>query len=312
MPRSWPRSLLLPLMGGVLLAAVAGSASHASEEAAIPDLSGQWGRDMLFFEPPAAGPGPVMLGMRKPDGSIAPQLPCCGIVQTWFGDPANPILKPEAAEAVKQVADLSLRGTVPPDLHNACWPEPPPYVLGLHYGVLIVQERDEIELFYLLYNTVRLVRMNVPHAKNVTPTWQGDSVGHYEGDTLVIDTIGIKTSPLSTVDGFGTPHSAALHVVERYRLIDGKAAAEAQEKNGGKYTTTPAFGRGLIDQDTARRGLQVEFTVEDPAVFTTRWTGLVTYRRVTGVWPEAVCSENPHEYYSHQDAPIPQAETPDF
>ena len=50
----------------------------------------------------------------------------------------------------------------------------------------------------------------------VTPAWYGDSVGHYEGDTLVIDTVGIKVGPFAMVDMYGTPHSAALHVVERY------------------------------------------------------------------------------------------------
>ena len=64
------------------------------------------------------------------------------------------------------------------------------------------------------------------------PSWQGHSVGWYEGDTLVIDTVGIKAAPPSTVDLFGTPHGEALHVVERYRLIDGEAAAEAQRKVG--------------------------------------------------------------------------------
>jgi len=283
----------------------------SANAAGIPELSGQWGRDMLFFEPPDSGPGPVNRAYRA-DGGFQTQTPCCEIVQSWFGDPNNPILKPNAAEAVKRNSELSVRGIVLPDLHSTCWPEPPPYVLGLHYGVLVLQQKDEVKLFYLLYNTVRRVRLNVPHRKDVPPSWSGDSVGHYEGDVLVIDTIGIKSEAPSTVDAFGTPHSAALHVVERYRLISGKKAADAQNKNGAKFTPAPAFARGVIDDDTRKEGLQVEFTVEDSAVFTTAWSGRVTYRRVSGIWPEAVCSENPHEYYSGRDAAIPQAQTPDF
>jgi len=267
---------------------------------------------MLFFEPASSGPGPVVRALRKADGTLAAQAQCCEIVTSWFGDPANPILKPEAAQAVRTFAELSLSGTVMPDLHNTCAPEPPPYVLGLHYGVQIVQQKNEIVLFYLLYNSARHVRMNEPHRKNLAPSWQGDSVGHYEGDTLVIDTVGIKAAPVSTVDAFGTPHSDALHVVERYRLIDGETAAEAQQKNGARYTPYPAFGRGVIDPDIAKKGLQVEFTVEDPSVFTTRWSGRVTYRRLIGDWPEAVCAENPHQYYTEQDAAIPQADKPEF
>jgi hypothetical protein len=280
--------------------------------AEVPNLSGQWGRDMLFFEPPVFGPGPIMRAERRPDGSFAPARTCCDIVQSWFGDPDNPILKPNAAAAVRKNSELSVPGTVLPDLHTLCRPEPPPFVLGLHYGVLLIQQKEQVELIYLLYNTVRHVRLNAAHPKSVAASWGGDSVGHYDGNTLVIDTVGIKVAPFSTVDGFGTPHSAALHVVERYHLIDGNAAARAQDENGGKPTPTPTFGRGVIDPDTNKPGLQVDFTVEDPNVFATSWSGRVTYRPVMGIWPEAVCQENPHEYYSGRDAAIPQAAKPDF
>jgi hypothetical protein len=278
----------------------------------IPDFSGQWGRDMLFFEPPSAGPGPVVNAVRKPDGTRDLNAPCCTIVVAggWVGDYTNPILKPEAAEAVKKYRDLSDQGKVVPDLHNRCWPEPPPFVMTLHFGVQIVQQKDEVTLFYLLYNTVRHVRLNASHPPNSTPSWQGNSVGRYEGDILVIDTTGIKVAPISTVDAFGTPHSKALHVIERYRLIDGVAAAESQRQHGAIYRPSPPYGRGTIDPDTAKKGLQVEFTVEDEGVFTTPWSGRVTYRRLIGDWPEAVCAENPNFFGA--SAAIPTADRPDF
>jgi hypothetical protein len=276
----------------------------------VPDFAGQWGRDMLFFEPPSSGPGPVVRADRKADGSLVVQDPCCTLVQRWLGDAASPILKPAAAEAVKKFAELSLTGTVVADLHNTCWPEPPPYVMGLHFGVHILQRKDEVTLFYLLYNTVRHVRLNVPHPENLVPSWQGHSVGWYDGDTLVIDTVGIKEAPLSTIDPFGTPHSKALHVVERYRLIDGETAAEHQKKHGAVFRVAPPYGRGTIDPDTSKPGLQVEFTVEDAGVFRTPWSGRVTYRRLVGGWPEAVCAENPH--FSGSDAAMPTAHAVDF
>ena len=130
---------------------------------------------------------------------------------------------------MKKFGEFNFYGTVEADLHNSCWPEPPPFVMALHFGVLIVPLRDEVTFIYLLHNTVRHVRLNATHPENLTPSWQGHSVGWYEGDMLVIDTVGIKDAPLSTIDPFGTPHSKALHVVERYRLIDGEAAAEAGE-----------------------------------------------------------------------------------
>jgi hypothetical protein len=288
-------------------------ARAADEPLKYPDFSGQWGRDMLFFEPPSSGPGPLINSVRKTDGTVVPRDPCCTITTQGgnIGDHTSPILKPEAAEAVRKFGELQFRGTVEADLHNSCWPEPPPFVMAFHFGMQIVQARDEITLFYLLYNTVRHVRLNIPHPENLTPSWQGHSVGRYEGDTLVIDTVGIKVAPLSPVDGFGTPHSEALHVVERYRLIDGEAAAEAQRKHGAINLPGPVlYGRGIIDPDTTKKGLQVEFTVEDPGVFTTPWSGRVTYRRLIGDWPEAVCAENPTFFGA--GAVIPTAHTPDF
>jgi hypothetical protein len=278
----------------------------------LPDFSGQWGRDMILFEPPPSCPGPIVNSIRKADGTVVVRDSCCGLAQgRWLGDHTNPILKPEAAEAVKKFGEFSFRGAVEADLHNSCWPEPPPYVLALHFGVLIVPLRDEVTFVYLLHNTVRHVRLNATHPENPTPSWQGHSIGWYEGDMLVIDTVGIKDAPLSTVDPFGTPHSKALHVVERYRLIDGEAAAEAQRKHGAINSLGPVFyGRGTIDPDTAKKGLQVDFTVEDPGVFTTPWSGRVTYRRVIGDWPESICAEHPQ--FLGTDAAVPTARAPDF
>ena len=163
----------------------------------------------------------------------------------------------------------------------------------------IIQQKGGVTLLYLSDHQVRQVRMDVPHSDHPTLTWQGESVGHYEGDTLVIDTIGQKVGPLSMVDRFGTPFSAALHVIERYRLINGATARDLQLKHESTYfgagRSSPPnnpYGRGDIDPDATKPGLQVEITVDDPAVFTTPWSGLVTYRHVEGEWPEAVCAEN--------------------
>src|SRR5262249_54836001 len=123
---------------------------------------------------------------------------------------------------------------------------------------------------------------------------------HNGGDPLVCASVGQKAGPRCMVDRFGAPSSAALHVIERYRLIDGAAARDLQLKHESTYfgagKSSPPnnpYGRGDIDPDATKRGLQVEITVDDPSVFTTSWSGLVTYRQVQGAWPEAVCAENP-------------------
>ena len=156
--------------------------------------------------------------------------------------------------------------------------------------------------------------MNAPHPAKVTPSWYGDSVGHYEGDTLVIDTVGFKIGPFSAIDQYGTPFTQALHVVERYRLIDYEAARAAWER-GGKENSRAGQGIGegwAPDLTNKGKGLQLQFTVEDKEVFTTPWSATKTYRRVFRDWPEQVCAENPHKYGTEKDAAVPTADKPDF
>ena len=293
----------------VLLLAFVQSEPVAAADAgsAIPDLSGQWGRNIFHFEPPPTGPAPVVNTMRKPNGGMNEFL--------RVGDYTNPILKPGAADTLKKRAETILNGSAFPNPHNQCWPEPTPFTLIIQLGVQIVQRKDEVLFLYLADHKVRRVRMNVPHTAQVTPTWQGEPVGHYEGDTLVVDTIGQKVGPLSMVDQYGTPFSEALHVIERYRLIDGEAASKAATQHENVYgiyvpDLLNPYGRGDIDPDTSKMGLQVEITVEDPAMFTTPWSGLVTYRHVIGDWPEVVCAESPHMIGT--ETRIPTADRPDF
>jgi hypothetical protein len=111
--------------------------------------------------------------------------------------------------------------------------------------------------------------MNQSHPAAVVPSWLGDSVGHYEGDTLVIDTVGIKVGPLSMVDMYGTPYTEALHVVERYRLLDCESAKNAQERGGiegFRPPRTDAAEGWAADPNYRGKGLQLEFTVEDDGV----------------------------------------------
>jgi hypothetical protein len=88
----------------------------------------------------------------------------------------------------------------------------------------LLRQPDKITILYSNDHEVRHVRMNQSHPVRVTPSWFGDSVGHYEGDMLVIDTVGVKVGPFAMVDMYGTPHTDALHVVERYRLLPSACA----------------------------------------------------------------------------------------
>jgi hypothetical protein len=155
---------------------------------------------------------------------------------------------------------------------------------------------------------VRHVGMNAPHPAHVTPSWYGDSVGHYEGDTLVIDTMGIRADrPFAMVDMYGTPYTEALHVVERYRLLDYEAAKEGFERDAKENVRV---GRANIDPNYKGKHLQLWFTVEDEGVFTMPWQASITYRRPLGEWVEYVCSENIRSY--PKDTAVPTADKPDF
>jgi hypothetical protein len=157
-------------------------------------------------------------------------------------------------------------------------------------------------------------------SEHPTPTWQGESIGYYDGDTLVIDTIGQKIGPLSMVDLYGTPFSSALHVIERYQLIDGAKARDLQLTHESAY-----FGAGTlnpmtneygikIDPDSIKPGLQVEIIVDDPPTFTTPWSAFVTYRHILddSPWPEGVCAENTRGAGSAWMSLVPRADKPDF
>src|SRR6185436_16754995 len=111
----------------------------------------------------------------------------------------------------------------------------------------------------------RHIYLNVPHSPNPKPSWYGESVGHYEGDTLVVDTIGQNAKTF--VDSFRTPHTEKLHVVERWHLIE-----------GGK-------------------GLEVNIRIDDPDTFNAPWSTYVrhelaspTFTKETYV--EDVCADN--------------------
>jgi hypothetical protein len=128
-------------------------------------------------------------------------------------------------------------------------------------------------------NQIRHVYLNMPHSKNIKPSWYGESIGRYEGDTLVVDTIGMNDQ--TWIDNYRTPHSEKLRVTERYRIVD-----------GGKT-------------------LQVDVHVEDQGAFSTPWNTIQRYDRVQqGGLVEFPCAENNFNL-GDLDA-MPEAKTPDF
>jgi hypothetical protein len=275
--------------------------------AAAPDLSGIWVHPFWpGFDPPLSGPGPVVNRSRLPSG--------VGNSDQLVGEYTNPILKRQAAEVVRKHGEISKAGVTYPTPANQCWPQPPPYIFWT-IGVQFLQEPNRVTILYSNPDhEFRQVRLNGSHPAQVTPSWYGDSIGHYEGDALVVDTVGIRSlRPFAMIDVYGTPYTDGLHVTERYRLIDREAAIDAHARTGKENVSIPNNDSGLIiDVVYPGKALQLEFTVEDDGTFTMPWSASMTYRRAAGAWPEFVCSENIREYYYRKDSEVPRADKPDF
>jgi hypothetical protein len=291
-------------------AALALPAVAAERETAVPDFSGLWGRNAFNVEAPPSGPGPLT-NMRRA-GKDASRPIFDGDPIPLVGDYNSPILKPEAADVVKRKGEMSASGHDFPDPSNQCATHSPPFVFSMALGLQLLQQKGQVTILYNQDHQVRHVYLNESHPANLVPSAMGHSVGHYEGDTLVVDTVGVKLQPYTVADRFGTPQSEAMHTVERYRLIDGKEALEAQARAeqmsgrvGGDAGFTPL---GAVYGE----GLRIEVTIDDPNVFTTPWSGNVTYRRVHAPWEERVCAENNtdvlHQGFEH----VPTADRPDF
>jgi hypothetical protein len=173
----------------------------------------------------------------------------------------------------------------------------------------MIQQPGRIVFVYSEDHEVRRVRLDEAHRSPVVPSWYGDSIGHYAGDALVIDTIGVRTDrPYAMVDLFGTPYTKALHVVERYSMRDYDDVKDAIERNRNENW----LFSGDVWKGHKGKFLQLHLTIEDAGAFTTPWTATLTYVPGRGMLPESVCAENRMEYYNNKEADVPRADKPDF
>jgi hypothetical protein len=201
-------------------------------------------------------------------------------------DLTNPILTPWAIDQMKVSNDSVLEGNIPFEASERCYPPGvPAWNVFRRVGtpmIFFVQTPDKVLMMWRGDNLVRHVYLNVPHSENLKPSWHGESIGHYEGNTLVVDTIALLEHPLSFVDNYRTPHTGQLHVVERFQLTD---------------------------SDT----VEVDITVEDPGAFTMPWKARQIMSRSTrSPMFESVCAEGNPDYFNLYPVPIPEADVPDF
>jgi len=266
------RISVVGVIAGVLLSGLITSATFD----ATPDFSGFWqhGARGQQYRNPASGPGPIRRVGVPEDASFT---------ANWFGDDRNPILQPWTAEAVRIQRERESKGLADASAFTTCRPMGVPFILTYVRPIQFLQTPDRVYIVYQYDHQSRIVYLNRPHSKDLKPSYYGESVGHYEGDTLVVDTIGMNDK--TWTDRFGTPHTDQLHVVERYSVTN---------SDGGKR-------------------LNVLFTVRDPGAFTSEWSAVVRFWRTepedqltpSGTMLEEVCAEN-------NSGPIPTADKPDF
>jgi hypothetical protein len=219
------------------VAGTAASANTATSSAipridGHPDLSGVWWRGSdIGGRPaggaPAGGRGGEPAGARGGGRGAAPPPSFTSLYQPWAQ---------EKAKTLGDKDDPSLR----------CIPTSFGTLNVSLFGVggvgQIVQTPKFVLLLTETYHGFKLVPTDGrPHRDDVPPAYRGESVGHWEGDTLVVDTTNYSDVPWMFAEGRVSFHSDALHIIERYRRVDAKT-------------------------------LEIEATVEDSKVLTASWT----------------------------------------
>jgi hypothetical protein len=129
-----------------------------------------------------------------------------------------PPLKPEYMGILERRIRAKNRGTPEADASTQCFPHGMPRVMESPYPIEIVQTAERLTFLHEVAHNIRRIWLNRDHPAHLVPSFLGDSTAHWEGDTLVVDTIGLNDRTF--IDDEGSSHSTRLHVIERYRKID--------------------------------------------------------------------------------------------
>ena len=213
--------------------------SQTQSTSGTPDLSGFW------------GPGPRQ-GLRW---DVSGDLPMTPAAAEKFRA-ARPPFGPNAT--FEDIND-------PVQLY--CDPPGVPRIYNYPWQLTLLQTHRVVYILYEFSRVWRSVAMDRDHPKDPDSTWLGDSIGRYEGETLVVDTVGFNDK--TWLDHPGHPHSDALHIVERFRRLD---------------------------PDT----LEILITVDDPKDYTRSFTGRRLLQFSTSPMGETLCSMSENESFKKQ------------
>jgi hypothetical protein len=173
-------------------------------DAARLDTPGKRGLvTMGGFKNPPSGPGPVLRDPKFPRVTND-DLRATGAQPTFaMGDVTSPILQPWAADVLRKHNELVLSGKPAFPRNASCYPAGVPgFLLYPVQPVYFIQSPKEVSMVWQADHQLRHVYLTDKHSQNVKTSWYGESIGQYEGDTLVVDTIGVDDR--TVVDGFQT------------------------------------------------------------------------------------------------------------
>ena len=195
-----------------------------------PDMSGIWqggGASGLAF---AVGSNNAKAA-RPGDAAVA--VAPAAVVRARFTPPYQDWMLPK----LKEIRD---RRNID-DPSSRCLLVGVPRITNEPLPIKIIQTKDEITFLYETFHAFRVIPTDGrKHPDDIDPSFMGDSVAHWEGDTLVVDVIGFNDKTWVGVGG-ATLHTEALHVIERYTRVD--------------YDT-----------------ITYEVTIDDPKAFTKTWS----------------------------------------
>ncbi len=231
------------ILAGAVLAALALSqpaAAAAGSKSAVPDITGTWARYPGFRGPP-------------PDPKLVPSPPSPLLLKPKYKGPYE-ALRAQQVESDKRGEPLANAST-------SCLPNGMPEMMSAIYPVEFIQSPGQVTVIAEAMSQVRRIYLDKPQARieDTPPGYFGHSVGRWEGDTLVVDTIGVKEEVLGLRD---MPHSNEMHIRERIRLV-------------------------------APDILHDQITIEDPTVLEKPFTYTVGFRRLPSYeMLEYVCENN--------------------
>jgi hypothetical protein len=172
-----------------------------------------------------------------------------------------PPLQPWASEVLERRISASQQGAPEAIGTAVCLPGVPLLMLGGPYPIQIIESQGMVAILLEEHNHFRLVQLNGRHPEDPDPSFLGHSTGRWEGDTLVVDTVGLADRV--PIDRVGIPHSDQLHLVERFRR-------------------------------TGPQSMELLITFDDPKTFTRSWEARVRYRSAApGIeMTEYICENN--------------------